>query len=787
MPTGPDSSRFVNRPTDLVLAAALALVFAACGACDQSTSSGSSSSSSSSSSGGSSGGASSGSSGASSGSMSSGSSGSGSTSSGSGSGASGGSSGGSASGSGSGGNDGGGPPAGAQVSIDAGQGNYTIVFQHPAWTFGGTVGFPVAITGKSTGSDKLGSYGEIGFAYNDGEGPETASIRAYDNTPVVLFTVNYGGPSAHNIPRFPRLSTYPQIPHHLTYGEVEFAPYSFTNLTADSPWVYFDDASNAFVVSAANHFMNASTALSAGSIATGIDPAIATIPAGFSFQTVLVAQPGINAAYGTWGRALTSWSGKKLPASDATPTLERFGYWTDNGATYYYNFDMTKGYAGTILAVRDSFKQLGIPLAYMQLDSWWYPKGATDIWSDKAGGQYKYAADKTLFPMDLPAFETSIALPLITHARWIDPASPYRTQYMMSNNVSTDPTYWTAIAAYLAAGGVTVYEQDWLNQNALPLTNNLVDQDAFMDNMASAMAGKGLTMQYCMPLPRHFLQSTKYDNLVTTRVSVDRFSRPRWQDFLYASRLASAVGEWPWVDTFMSSEEDNLILATLSAGMVGVGDAIGATSAANISRAIRADGVIVKPDAPIVPLDSTFVNGAKGVDTPDVAAAYTDFGGMRASYVWTFNAGTNVAATFTPAAFGQTGQVFVFNWFAGAGKVVDAAAAYTENLGPSTGGSRNYYVVVPVGPSGIALVGDAGKYVSLGKKRVTALADSGTLSVSLSFASGEAPVTLRGYAAAQPTATATTGTVGPVAWDAASKMFTVAVTQSNGSATVTLK
>jgi hypothetical protein len=547
---------------------------------------------------------------------------------------------------------------------------------------------------------------------------------------------------------------------------------------------------NAFVLSAANHFMNAATAHSTASITTGVDPAVATLPAGFSFQTVLVAQPSINAAYETWGHALTSWSGKKLPASDATPTLERFGYWTDHGATYYYNYDTTQGYTGTILAVRDYYAQQGIPLAYMQLDSWWYPKGAADIWSDVGDGQYKYAADKTLFPTDLPPFQMQLALPLITHARWIDPSSPYRTQYTMSNNVSTDPAYWATIAAYLQAGGVAVYEQDWLNQSALPLTNNLVDQDAFMDNMASAMAAKGLTMQYCMPLPRHYLQSTKYDNLITTRVSNDRFSRSNWQDFLYASRLAGALGEWPWVDTFMSSEEDHMILATLSAGMVGVGDAIGAANKANIFNSVRTDGVIVKPDVPIVPLDSTFVNTAKGIDAPDVAATYSDFGaqgGLRASYVFAFNAGTNQATTFTPAALGHTGQVFVFNWFTGAGKVVDAATAYTETLAPGPLGPSNYYVVAPVGPSGIALVGDAGKYASLGKKRVTQLTDTGTVSVSLAFAAGEGPVTLRGYAPAQPTATASVGTVGPVTWNAATKMFTVDVTQASGVATLNVR
>jgi hypothetical protein len=48
-------------------------------------------------------------------------------------------------------------------------------------------------------------------------------------------------------------------------------------------------------------------------------------------------------------------------------------------------------------------------------------------------------------------------------------------------------------------------------------------------------------------------------------------------------------------------------------------------------------------------------------------------------------------------------------------------------------------------------------------------------------------VTLRGYAPSQPTATASAGTVGPVTWNVATKMFTVDVAQANGAAMVSLK
>ena len=601
--------------------------------------------------------------------------------------------------------------------------------------------------------------------------------------PAAVLTETYVAAASNDGSPFPTFTTLPPVPHHVTYGDTEFAPVSFETLTADSPFVFFDDSANTFILSAASDFMNAATAQSpGGALSSGIDPAVPSLPAGFSHRVVLVAQAGINAAFATWGGVLTSLSGKTRVANDAKPYLERLGYFTDNGAYYYYQYDTSVGYPATLTGVSQYFTSIGVPLGYMQLDSWFYPKGPQQSWSDKADGQYTYTADPTILPGGLASFQQSLGLPLVTHARWIDASSPYRGQYAMSNNVSIDPDYWSTIATYIAGAGVAVYEQDWLNQNALPATTNLTDQDAFMDGMASAMAEKGIDVQYCMPLPRHYLQGSKYANLTTTRVSVDRFSSPRYEDFFFVSLLTSSLGAWPWSDTFNSTETDNLLLSTLSAGMVGVGDQIGAASATNLLQAVRSDGVIVKPDVPIVPLDQTFLDQARGVDTPLVAATYTDFGGMRTSYVYAFAVGTNATASFTPAALGYSGQVFVYDYFQRTGSLVDAAAAYTADL---SGGS-GYYVVVPPGKSGIAFAGDVDKFVSLGKKRISQLSDDGTLSVAVAFAPGETSVTLHGFAPSQPTASASAGSVGAVSWDVGTKLFTVQVTPSSGAAYIAM-
>jgi hypothetical protein len=352
----------------------------------------------------------------------------------------------------------------------------------------------------------------------------------------------------------------------------------------------------------------------------------------------------------------------------------------------------------------------------------------------------------------------------------------------MSNNVSTDPGYWNMIASYLQNGGAITYEPDWLATLALPATN-LTDPNAFMNNMASAMAANGITMQYCSAMPRHFLQSSMYNNLTTIRVSRDRFSSTRWDSFLYASNLASALGIWPWSDVFMSTETDNLLLSTLSAGMVGVGDPIGAESKTNLFQTVRADGMIVKPDVPIVPIDAMYAQDAQALLTPMVASTYTDFGGgMKALYVFAYARGTNTTATFNPSSLGLSGNVYVYNYFTGSGTVVQAGNNFSDTVG-----SGSYYIVVPIGQSGIGFLGDAGKFVSLGKKRITQLNDNGTVQAKITFASGETSLNMQGYSPTTPIIAAIDGSVGSVNYNSASGLFSFAVSPgADGSATVTM-
>jgi hypothetical protein len=797
----------------------------------------------------------------------------------------------------------------------AADGSWQVTTSSPQWTFGGTVGAATSGVTTSTGQDALGSYHETVFEYSDG-GARRAGIRSYDALPVVIFEDTYVE-AASNAHAFPTLSTFPQLDYRLSH-QGTFGIYQFNTFdnASDSPWLFFGGSGESFLLSAADWFTQAETTQgSDGSISAGVVSSVADVPAGFTRQTILVVGDGIGETYRTWGNALTTLGGKRRAASDTGVVLEKFGYWTDHFATYYYDYDQSLGYTGTLEAVVADWQAKQLPLAYMQLDSWWYPKGPTADWTLVGDGEYLYEADPNLFPDGLAAFQSKLGLPLMTHARWVTATSPYFSEYKMSGDVCIDPAFWQSIMSYLRQSGVVVYEQDWLSEGAQPVYN-LTDPDAFFGNMAAYAQTNGLTLQYCMPLPRDYLQSTKYSNLLTIRVSNDGFNQAQWDDFLYGSQLAGSLGAWPWTDVFMSPQTNNLLLSTLSAGPVGVGDAIGQQSAANIFQTARPDGVIVKPDAPIVPTDATYLAEAASdepaalpvmiastyvqhtgllygyvfayarqvpapqqiyqaedatLSGPVVASSnpgytgtgYADYQNASGDYVqWTVQvatagthslifryanggsgdrplaitvngadagtlpfsttgnwtswddeelvltlpAGTSTVratatgesggnidylgispgrapvvptqtASFEPSALGITGTSYVFDYFAGQGTLVRSGAAYQQTVTSGT-----YWIVAPVGRSGIAFLGDAGKFVAHGRKRLTSVSDGGTVQVSISFASGEGAITLRGHAPRRPHATAQSGTVGTVGYDASTGLFSVPVTPDGSAA-----
>ena len=613
--------------------------------------------------------------------------------------------------------------AGWELRVDAASGDYQITVNDPAWTIGGTIGKALDGVASGEGKDSIGEFREIKFRWKE-EARRSGSIRLHRSRPLALFTETFDDAVGRCPAPFPVLGKLPPNPLEFRYGEKDhLRPLAF-HLTGNSengpyggPFVLFDDRADTLILSPASDFM---IAMLDGDqhqgLRSGFNSTLKGVPAGYQHQTLLALGHGINQTWDAWGHGLTDLYGKKRPANDADVGLKYLGYWTDNGATYYYNYDVEKGYAGTLLAEKEHLQQRGVPIHYLQLDSWWYPKTFTSVQPDASnkprsknpkipagtwnryGGLLEFTPQTDLFPQGLVPFQKKLDVALITHNRWIDPTSPYRADYKISGIAAVDSKWWNKIISAIAGWGVRTYEQDWNNyiyRLSPELSSTTWAGDAYMDGMANACAANGVTMQYCMVLPRHLMQGgAKYSNLTTVRVSGDRFEPKKWREFLYGSEMAEALGVWPWTDVFRSKETPNMLLSTLSAGMVGLADAMGDEDLANISRSARADGVIVKPDEPITPTDSTFIAAAQGQNVPTICATTTvhpeatEAG--KAVYVFAYSqsrvenqkkpAKESERWSIESASLGLTGAVFDYDYFNDTGKLVSSEETFSNPL-----------------------------------------------------------------------------------------------------------
>lgn len=698
------------------------------------------------------------------------------------------------------------PNAGLSVSVEENR-SYAVSSQRFGWTYAGQLPGEVYDIAISTNADALGDYQQISFAWQEDGRPMTGWFRLYGDRVLCAETCLQATDKPPGA--FPAFTRLPAKLHQFSYAQKVFSPPTFSAADCSTPWLFFDDQFHSLIMSPASHFMVAQMQGDGKELAaSGLNSGLTGLPAGFTQQTLLVFGTGINLTWQYWGRTMTDLAGVKRPANDADIVSKYLGYWTDNGATYYYNYNTNLGYAGTLLALAKHYQEQKIPIHYLQLDSWWYYKSFTDPdgrvgrtkspklpegeWN-RYGGLIDYTAHKFLFPDGLAAFQKEVGLPLVTHNRWVDLNSPYHDRFKISGVAAVDPTFWREIARYLHNNGVVTYEQDWLDRiytYSPAFRTNLEAGEAFTDGMANACRDQGLTMQYCMPYPCYFLQGCRYPALTTSRVSNDRFGLNHWNDFLYTSRLAYALGIWPWTDVFMSGETNNLLLATLSAGPVGIGDAIGAENTNNLFQSVRADGVIVKPDAPIVPLDRMYVADAGTNSFPMLAATYTEQNHVRTAYLFAYNRSKTQPATvrFNADELLVGSPVYVYDYFGGNLERVEEGANFSTVL---PAGASGYYVVAQMKMSGVAFFGDMGKFVSNGRQRIAYLDDKpDRLGVEVDFAANDGPVTLHGDSARPVEAALSDGTLLPVHYEPSTGHFTVEVAPAPGqqvSLTIKLK
>ncbi|CAC5388315.1 unnamed protein product [Mytilus coruscus] len=140
-----------------------------------------------------------------------------------------------------------------------------------------------------------------------------------------------------------------------------------------------------------------------------------------------------------------------------------------------------------------------------------------------------------------------------------------------------------------ASGGA----KDWLNIQTLftgALQTDLNLGETWLRQMGNAAKTYGLSLQYCMALPRHALQSLTIPQVTQVRVSEDYLLDPLQWKIGISSIFAYALNVRPYKDTFWTTKNESVnprykgktepspalqsVVSTLSTGPVGPGDKI---------------------------------------------------------------------------------------------------------------------------------------------------------------------------------------------------------------------
>jgi hypothetical protein len=560
---------------------------------------------------------------------------------------------------------------------------------------------------------------------------------------------------------YPPFPVDPRYTRVLNWKMAAFMPPYLKPMKTFGPLVLYDDDLDVLVFGALDHPFETLMWLEDGQIRHGVPGEVESLPAGWTHRFLLVEGRGINATLERFGDLVLEDRGRARVDRYADTGLSYLGYWTDNGAYYYYAKEPGLNEEQTLLAVKKEADDLHVPYGYFQIDSWWYRKAPGES-VGTTGGCIAWEPLPDVFPDGVAAFRARLGLPLIAHNKWFAKDTEYLAKYdFVEGDGMVFPTgrgVFDELLASCVAWGIETYEQDWFSRQwwSVPWLRQAAGRgEAYVGDIAQAAADAGRTVQLCMAEPSHLAAATRHPSVTTFRTSNDYHQgvskESWWPQFHAAAMLSWSLGVWPFKDVFQSAERagaQEALISVLSGGMVGVGDGLGKVRTEFVLPTCRSDGLLLKPDRPATPVDTMFLPHRR----PYVTATRSDRPGLgRWHYVAAYHLASAhpdrtaedllwaafatdpedpVEQTFVfpeavddwhldPAAdLHATGRLVAYDWRAGTARVVEGRF----DLEPFPAlYDWAYLVLAPVFDNGLALVGETGKYVTVADRRFTAI------------------------------------------------------------------
>lgn len=547
----------------------------------------------------------------------------------------------------------------------------------------------------------------------------------------------------NQIIHYPCLENESPNKRFLTFINGIFSPPSNKAITTNGPRIFFDSDFNTFLITPLDNFMPHFNTYSNSVLSAGLEGEIEQIPKGFSSAYLLMFDRGINQTFEKMGDILRIYHNKKRKSMYMDIPDCYLGYWTNNGGYYYYNPIKGLKLSETLVEVKKHTDSLGLPIKYMNLDSWWYIKDVQQ-WKRKLlgnfgrivggglyGGTVAWEMDPNTMHVSPDVLSKITNTVFVAHNRWFSDKTIYKNQFKFydenKKSICFEPEFWDMIMSNCKKWNINTYKQDWMNNQVKAckiLRDNPDSANLWLMNMGNAAKKHGIKIQYCMSNPGMFLTSLKLDAVSFARTNGDY--NPRWprcydyRFFVQTNILAYPLRLWPFKDVFRSSCEGPIngekmpefmaLISTLSCGPVGCGDKIGKFGVDNLFKTCRKDGIILKPDKSLRAADIMFNPHSKYF----VSMTFSENSGFRWYYVLVNKLRVKKAKdpNIFPNDLGinNNEKLIAYDYFNMKFHYFEEDCPLYHRL---KGQGYKYWILAPMLIEGLYLVGDISKYVTL--------------------------------------------------------------------------
>ncbi|MFX0104085.1 MAG: hypothetical protein ACFE75_01185 [Candidatus Hodarchaeota archaeon] len=628
------------------------------------------------------------------------------------------------------------------------------------------------------GNDKLGTFKSINAQYRlkDEERNINTSIKQYNKQDFIIFELSIpnglnnssSGEFSELITSFPSfINKSPNI-NIFTFRNAIFCPPSRKINTTSAPVILYDNDLNSVVISPLDNFLNAVISEDKNKrISCGIQGGIKELPKGYSQKFILIFSKGINQSMQRLGDLLLKYHGSKRKSLYANVITSYIGFWTDNGAYYYYKTEKGMNYEDTMVAIKDYFEENKIPIGYYNFDSWWYLKHTNKTFSTilkpliriMGGGLFgntlRWEVDPKNFNTDLKTFHRErFKKPITAHNRRWDARSPYVEKFEFetykNHAIPLKKEFWDWLMTHARESGIAVYEQDWMKNQivSMPILRKIFSvQEEWLNNMATAAKENTIDIFYCMQTPGILLYSIQHSNINIARCSGDYNQRwPLSYRFIHSTQtniLFHAIGINSHPDVFRSKAMENVKLSffterfpdfkclyqILNAGLVAPGDKKENVNWPLLQKTCRNDGLLLKPDKALTANDLMFRKHRKYY----ICDTYSKFDNLTWGYILISNIWPKrVKETFVKMedlGFKEDDYI-LYDYQSGDVKRIKINDII--EIGKLRKYSYKYFILCPITESGLSLIGCPDKFVTCSRKMFTKInATKDTLNFSV--------------------------------------------------------